>query len=48
LGALRLAEIVRYDSDSKLRARYRLKHPRKMRQVLRALSAYVESASSSK
>ena len=48
LGALRLAEVVRYDSDSKMRARYRLKHPREMREVLRALSAYVESSSSSK
>ena len=48
LGALRLAEVVRYDSDSKTRARYRLKHPREMQQVLRALSAYVKSASSSK
>ena len=48
LGALRLAEVVRYDSDAKMRSRYRLKHPREMRQVLRALSTYVESSSSSK
>jgi DNA-binding IclR family transcriptional regulator len=45
LGALRLAEVVRYDSASKLRSRYRLKHPREMRQLLRALSAYIESSS---
>jgi DNA-binding transcriptional ArsR family regulator len=48
LGALRLAEVVRYDSDSKMRARYRLKHPREIRQVLRALSTFVDSASSPK
>jgi DNA-binding transcriptional ArsR family regulator len=48
LGALRLAEVVRYDSDSKLRSRYRLKHPREMRQLLRALSAYIESSSTAK
>jgi len=45
LAALRLAEVVRYDSDSKMRARYRLKHPREIRQVLRALSTFVDSAS---
>jgi DNA-binding transcriptional ArsR family regulator len=48
LAALRLAEVVRYDSVSKMRARYRLKHPREIRQVLRALSTFVDSASSSK
>jgi len=48
LAALRLAEVVRYDSDSKMRARYRLKHPREIRQVLRALSTFVDSASASK
>jgi hypothetical protein len=45
LGALRLTEVVRYDSDSKMRARYRVKHPRETRQVLRALSAFVNSSS---
>jgi len=48
LAALRLAEVVRYDSDSKMRARYRLKHPREIRQVLHALSTFVDSASPSK
>jgi DNA-binding transcriptional ArsR family regulator len=48
LGALRLAEVVRYDSDSKLRSRYRLKHPREMRHLLRALGAYIESSSTPK
>ena len=48
LGALRLAEVVRYDSDRKMRARYRLKHPREIRQVISALSTFVDSASSSK
>jgi hypothetical protein len=48
LGALRLAEVVRYDSDAKLRSRYRLKHPREMRQLVRALGAYIESSSTPK
>jgi DNA-binding transcriptional ArsR family regulator len=48
LGALRLAEVVRYDSVAKMRARYRLKHPSEIRRVLRALSAFVDSASSSR
>ena len=38
LAALRLADVVRYDSDKKLRARYRLKHPREIRQVPAVLS----------
>ena len=33
LGALRLAEVVRYDTDGK-RNRYRLKYPREVRNVL--------------
>jgi hypothetical protein len=48
LAAPRLAEVVRYDSDSKRRARYRLKHPPEIRQVLRALSGFVDTASRSK
>jgi len=48
LGTLRLAEVVRYDSDGKMRARYRLKHPREIKQLLRALSVFVDSASQSR
>jgi predicted transcriptional regulator len=44
LGALRLAEVVRYDTDGK-RNRYRLKHPREVRSVLGALSRFVKVAS---
>jgi DNA-binding transcriptional ArsR family regulator len=44
LGALRLADVVRYDSDGK-RNYYRLKHPREIRQVLAALSRVVEAVS---
>jgi DNA-binding transcriptional ArsR family regulator len=44
LGALRLAEVVRYDTDGK-RNRYRLKHPREVRSVLPSLSRFVEVAS---
>jgi predicted transcriptional regulator len=47
LAALRLADVVRYDSDKTLRARYRLKHPREIRQVITALSNFVDSASTS-
>jgi DNA-binding transcriptional ArsR family regulator len=45
LGALRLAEVVRYDSDGKMRARYRVKHPGEVKQVLEALSAFITAAS---
>ena len=45
LGALRLAEVVRYDSDGK-RNRYRLKHSREVRNVLASLSRFVKVASS--
>ena len=45
LAALRLAEVVRYDTDGKMRARYRLKHPREIRRVLRSLSDFIGSAS---
>ena len=44
LGALRLADVVRYDSDGK-RNYYRLKHPREIRQVLAALSRVVDAVS---
>jgi DNA-binding transcriptional ArsR family regulator len=44
LGALRLADVVRYDSDGK-RNYYRLKHPGEVRQVLAALSRFVRAAS---
>ena len=44
LSALRLADVVRYDSDGK-RNYYRLKHPREIRQVLAALSRFVKAAS---
>ncbi len=44
LGALRLAEVVRYDTDGK-RNRYRLKHPSEVRSVLAALSRFVKAAS---
>ena len=48
LAALRLAEVVRYDSDRKMRARYRLKHPREIRRVLTGLSDFIDAASPSK
>jgi predicted transcriptional regulator len=44
LGALRLADVVRYDSDGK-RNYYWLKHPSEIRQVLVALSRVVKAAS---
>ncbi|HEY3150699.1 MAG TPA: hypothetical protein VGK65_03430 [Candidatus Binatia bacterium] len=44
LGALRLADMVRYDSDGK-RNYYRLKHPGEIRQVLAALSRVVDAVS---
>ena len=44
LGALRLAEVVRYNTDGK-RNRYRLKHPSEIRSVLSALSRFVTAAS---
>ena len=48
LAALRMVDVVRYDSDRKVRARYRLKHPREIRQVIKALSNFVDSVASSK
>lgn len=47
LAALRLAEVVRYDTDGR-RARYRLKHPQELRRILRALSGFIDSASRSR
>jgi len=47
LAALRMTEVVRYQIDGK-QARYRLKHPREIRQILKALSQFIESASSSR
>jgi predicted transcriptional regulator len=44
LAALRLAEVVRYESDGK-RNRYRLKHPSEVKSVLSALSRFVKTAS---
>lgn len=37
LGALRLAELVRYETEGR-HARYRLKRPREVRKILDALS----------
>ena len=44
LAALRLGEVVRYESDGK-RNRYRLKHPGEVRSLLSALSRFVKAAS---
>ncbi len=44
LAAPRLAEVVRYDPDGR-RAKYRLKHPQQVRQILRALSGFIDSTS---
>ena len=44
LGAMRLAEVVRYNTDGK-RNRYRLKHPSEIRSVLSTLSRFVKAAS---
>ena len=44
LAALRLAEVVRYETEGR-QARYRLKHPRELRKLLDALSGFVKSAS---
>ena len=43
LAALRLAEVVRYETDGN-RARYRLKHPGKTREILRTLSEFIDAA----
>jgi hypothetical protein len=44
LGALRLADVVRYDNEGK-RNYYRLKHVGEIRRVLGALSRFVKAAS---
>jgi DNA-binding transcriptional ArsR family regulator len=44
LGALRLAELVRYETKGR-HARYRLKHPREVRRFLDALSGFVKTTS---
>jgi DNA-binding transcriptional ArsR family regulator len=44
LGALRLAELVRYETEGR-HACYRLKYPRETRKVLDALAASVKSTS---
>jgi DNA-binding transcriptional ArsR family regulator len=44
LGALRLAELVRYETEGR-HARYRLKHPREIRKILDALSGFVRTTS---
>ena len=45
LGALRLAELVRYQTEGR-HARYRLKHPREVKRIIDALSEFVRSTSS--
>ena len=44
LGALRLAELVRYETEGRY-ARYRLKHPRQIRRILEALTKFVKTTS---
>ena len=44
LGALRLAEVVRYETEGR-HARYRLKHPREVKKILDALSGFVKTTS---
>ena len=44
LAVLRLAAIVRYETDGK-RVRYRLKHPREVRRTLDGLAGFVKAAS---
>ncbi|MCI0483006.1 MAG: hypothetical protein L0Y78_00290 [candidate division NC10 bacterium] len=44
LAALRLAEVVRYETEGRT-VRYRLKHPRETRKLLAALDSFIESAS---
>ena len=43
LAALRLAEVVRYDTAGR-ETKYRLKHPRQIRSLLISLHAFVEAA----
>ena len=44
LGALRLADVVRYQTEG-TRAQYRFKHPREIQKILHALSGFVKTAS---
>jgi hypothetical protein len=44
LGALRLAEVVRYETAGRP-TQYRLKHPYEIRKLLSALSGFVKAAS---
>ena len=44
LAALRLAEVVRYQTEGR-KARYRLKHPRETQKLLAALGSFIEAAS---
>jgi predicted transcriptional regulator len=43
LATLRLAEVVRYETDGT--ARYRLKHSRETRDLLKALAIFIDSPS---
>ena len=43
-GALRLAELVRYETEGR-HVRYRLKHPREIRKILDALFGFVRTTS---
>lgn len=44
LGALRFADVVRYETEGR-HARYRLKHPREIRRILDTLSGFVKITS---
>jgi DNA-binding transcriptional ArsR family regulator len=44
LGALRLAELVRYEPEGR-HTRYRLKHPHELKRILEALSGFVKTTS---
>ena len=43
LAALRLANVVRYETEGKW-TRYRIKHPREVRKVLEALAGFVKAS----
>ena len=47
LGALRLTELVRYETEER-HARYRLRHPREVRKILDALAGFVKNTSISR
>ena len=42
LSALRIAEVVRYETEGRY-ARYRLKHPREIKNILAALTKFVKT-----